>query len=123
MGSSPPTRSSSVPSILATGVRLWAVQPAADLFEVYVLSEKTALDEASAELLAEALKRMVGFRNPVPPVQQSRSACSIFLVHHHPAGIGGTEIFCIDRMEGAIGAHLTHDSAPFFNFLLRESLF
>lgn len=71
MGSSPPTRSSSVPSSLATGVRLWAVQPAADLFEVYVLSEKTALDEASAELLAEALKMMVGFRNPVPPVQSS----------------------------------------------------
>jgi predicted nucleotidyltransferase len=43
--------------ILRTGYRLWARQPETDLFEVYVLSEKTALDEARAGLLADIQRR------------------------------------------------------------------
>ena len=43
--------------ILMTGRRLWARQPNADLFECYVLSEKTALDEARAGLLADIRER------------------------------------------------------------------
>lgn len=39
--------------ILTTGIRLMAIQPAADLFECFVLSEKTALDEARAGLLRD----------------------------------------------------------------------
>lgn len=39
--------------ILTTGVRLWARDAQADRFEVFVLSEKTALDEARAGLLAD----------------------------------------------------------------------
>ncbi len=43
--------------ILTTGRRLWARQPDADLFECFVLSEKTALDEARSGLLADIAKR------------------------------------------------------------------
>lgn len=43
--------------ILMTGRRLWARQPDADLFECFVLSEKTALDEARAGLLADIRER------------------------------------------------------------------
>ena len=43
--------------ILMTGRRLWARQPDADLFECFVLSEKTALDEARASLLADIRER------------------------------------------------------------------
>lgn len=39
--------------ILQTGRRLWAQEPAAGLFECFVLSEKTALDSARAGLLAD----------------------------------------------------------------------
>ena len=39
--------------ILTTGVRLWSKQLEAELFECYVLSEKTALDTARAGLLAD----------------------------------------------------------------------
>jgi predicted nucleotidyltransferase len=39
--------------ILTTGRRLWAVEPAASLYEAFVLSEKTALDEARAGLLED----------------------------------------------------------------------
>ena len=41
--------------VLTTGRRLWADEPAASLFECRVLSEKTALDEARAGLLADIL--------------------------------------------------------------------
>lgn len=43
--------------ILRTGHRLWAKQPEADLFEMFALSEKTALDEARAGLLADIQRR------------------------------------------------------------------
>lgn len=43
--------------ILMTGRRLMAKQPEADLFECYVLSEKTALDEARAGLLQDIITR------------------------------------------------------------------
>jgi predicted nucleotidyltransferase len=43
--------------ILMTGQRLWARQLEADLFECFVLSEKTALDEARAGLLADIHER------------------------------------------------------------------
>jgi len=43
--------------ILMTGRRLWARQPDADLFECFVLSEKTALDEARTGLLADIRER------------------------------------------------------------------
>jgi predicted nucleotidyltransferase len=41
--------------VLTTGRRLWARALDADLFECHVLSEKTALDEARAGLLADIL--------------------------------------------------------------------
>ena len=41
--------------VLTTGQRLWADESAAGLFECRVLSEKTALDEARAGLLADIL--------------------------------------------------------------------
>lgn len=43
--------------ILTTGKRLWAADVQAGLFECYVLSEKTALDEARAPLLADIQAR------------------------------------------------------------------
>lgn len=43
--------------ILMTGRRLMATQPGADLFECFVMSEKTALDEARAGLLRDIGKR------------------------------------------------------------------
>lgn len=43
--------------ILMTGRRLWARELDADLFDCFVLSEKTALDEARAGLLADIHER------------------------------------------------------------------
>lgn len=43
--------------ILQTGRRLWGQEPAAGLFECFVLSEKTALDSARAGLLADIQTR------------------------------------------------------------------
>lgn len=43
--------------IIMTGCRLMAKQPEADLFECFVLSEKTALDEARAGLLRDISNR------------------------------------------------------------------
>jgi predicted nucleotidyltransferase len=43
--------------VLMNGRRLLAKQPEADLFECFVLSEKTALDEARAGLLKDIGKR------------------------------------------------------------------
>lgn len=43
--------------ILMSGRRLMAKQPEADLFECFVLSEKTALDEARAGLVQDIGKR------------------------------------------------------------------
>ena len=42
--------------IVTTGRRLWARDTQADLFECFVLSEKTALDEARAGLLSDIAK-------------------------------------------------------------------
>jgi uncharacterized protein len=39
--------------VITTGQRLWSVGVQAGLFECYVLSEKTALDEARAPLMAD----------------------------------------------------------------------
>jgi predicted nucleotidyltransferase len=39
--------------VITTGRRLWAAGVQTDLFECYVLSEKTALDSARAPLLAD----------------------------------------------------------------------
>ncbi len=39
--------------VLISGQCLWALQPAAGLFECYVLTEKTRLDEARKPLLDE----------------------------------------------------------------------
>lgn len=39
--------------VITTGQCLWSVGLAAGLFETYVLSEKTALDEARAPLMAD----------------------------------------------------------------------
>lgn len=39
--------------VITTGQRLWSVGLPAGLFEAYVLSEKTALDEARAPLMAD----------------------------------------------------------------------
>ncbi|MBI2749456.1 MAG: nucleotidyltransferase domain-containing protein [Burkholderiales bacterium] len=39
--------------VITTGQRLWSVGLAAGLFETFVLSEKTALDEARAPLIAD----------------------------------------------------------------------
>lgn len=39
--------------VITTGRRLWSVGLASGLFEAFVLSEKTALDEARAPLLAD----------------------------------------------------------------------
>lgn len=39
--------------VIATGRRLWSTGLPADLFECFVLSEKTALDEARAPLLTD----------------------------------------------------------------------
>jgi predicted nucleotidyltransferase len=39
--------------VITTGQRLWSVGIAAGLFETFVLSEKTALDEARAPLMAD----------------------------------------------------------------------
>ena len=38
--------------VITTGQRLWARDPQADLYESFILSEKTALDEARAPLMA-----------------------------------------------------------------------
>lgn len=43
--------------VLTTGVRLWSVGVAVDLFECYVLSEKTALDTARRPLLEDIAMR------------------------------------------------------------------
>ena len=43
--------------ILHTGRRLWGQEPAAGLFECFVLSEKTALNSARADLLADIQTR------------------------------------------------------------------
>jgi predicted nucleotidyltransferase len=43
--------------ILVTGQRWWALDAQAALFEAAMLSEKTALDEARAGLLADILQR------------------------------------------------------------------
>ena len=43
--------------VITTGQRLWAADVQAGLFECYVLSEKTALDEARAPLLADIKAR------------------------------------------------------------------
>jgi len=42
--------------VLTTGRRLWSAGLQADLFECFVLSEKTALDEARAPLLADIVR-------------------------------------------------------------------
>ena len=42
--------------VITAGRRLWAQQPAAGVFECFVLSEKTALDEARAGLLDDIAK-------------------------------------------------------------------
>ena len=42
--------------VITTGRQLWAQQPAAGLFECFVLSEKTALDQARAGLLEDIAK-------------------------------------------------------------------
>lgn len=42
--------------VLTTGIRLWGQEPAAGLFECYVLSEKNALDAARAGLLADIVR-------------------------------------------------------------------
>ena len=42
--------------VITTGRRLWSAGLSADLFECFVLSEKTALDEARAPLLADIAK-------------------------------------------------------------------
>lgn len=39
--------------VITTGQRLWSIGLPVDLFETFVLSEKTALDEARAPLLAD----------------------------------------------------------------------
>ena len=39
--------------ILTTGQRLWSVEPQASLYECFVMSEKTHLDEARAKLLTD----------------------------------------------------------------------
>jgi hypothetical protein len=39
--------------VITTGQRLWSVGLPVDLFETFVLSEKTALDEARAPLMAD----------------------------------------------------------------------
>lgn len=39
--------------VITTGLRLWSVGLPAGLFETFVLSEKTALDEARAPLMAD----------------------------------------------------------------------
>ncbi len=43
--------------VITRGQRLWAKDSAADLFESYVLSEKTALEEARAGRLQDILQR------------------------------------------------------------------
>jgi predicted nucleotidyltransferase len=43
--------------VVTHGRKLWFVEPAAGLFEAFILSEKTALDEASAGLLADISNR------------------------------------------------------------------
>lgn len=43
--------------ILMTGLRIWAQEPAAGLYECFVLSEKTALDTARAGILADIQER------------------------------------------------------------------
>jgi predicted nucleotidyltransferase len=42
--------------VLMQGRKLWSVEPAAGLFETFVLSEHTQLDEARAGLLADIAK-------------------------------------------------------------------
>lgn len=42
--------------VITTGIRLWKKDIQCDLFEVYVLSEKTELDEARAPLLEQIKK-------------------------------------------------------------------
>ena len=39
--------------VITTGRRLWSIGLAASLFETFVLSEKTSLDEARAPLMAD----------------------------------------------------------------------
>ena len=43
--------------ILQTSQLLWAKQPESDIFECFILSEKTALDEARSELLDDIVQR------------------------------------------------------------------
>lgn len=43
--------------ILTTGRRLWSKEPQASLYECFVMSEKTHLDEARAKLLADIAQR------------------------------------------------------------------
>ena len=43
--------------ILQTGYRLWGQEPDAGLFECFVLSEKTALNSARADLMADIQKQ------------------------------------------------------------------
>jgi uncharacterized protein len=43
--------------ILSHGQRLWALEPAAGVFECFVMSEKVALDEARAGLLTDIAER------------------------------------------------------------------
>ena len=43
--------------ILQTGCRLWGQEPDAGLFECFVLSEKTALNSARADLMADIQKQ------------------------------------------------------------------
>lgn len=45
--------------IITKGTRLWSASLAVDLFECFVLSEKTALDTARADLLKEVATRGV----------------------------------------------------------------
>jgi predicted nucleotidyltransferase len=42
--------------IVTTGVRLWAADAQAGIYETFILSEKTALDEARAGLLADVIR-------------------------------------------------------------------
>lgn len=43
--------------ILKTGITLWAKQPATDLYECFILSEKIALDEARSGILKDIQQR------------------------------------------------------------------
>lgn len=43
--------------VLTKGVRLWAAEPAASLFEAFVCSEKLSLDETRAALVADVVRK------------------------------------------------------------------